>query len=488
VSTTLAANVTFADPVAWGRDALWTVSVRCITVTLTHRPDEPRVQLWDADESTTGSVRWSATLSDPVYPEWWGAVQGVTTTANQTFFRAAVLSFSGTDGGVISCAGGKYWFTDKLELFNTNISAGGTLSIEGTRFPITILELNNSTPTDNRFLSYDNTSGATHHRVNLRDLWIDNNDATVVRVSWHAADGFWAKDGLRNSHWENVRFQSWTRAVFWGATGTAPLGSWLNKLDRVVVNGSFNGFVFDNAANNHTFTHTSIFDSGKDADGTGSGIELLTTGNMQSFTCLGCNFEDSRAPFVRIPRAAHGLAFLGGDIESNTNSRAFHFGDNTMTDAQLSNNLNWVNGVTLSGIRFWNNLGVLISHGVAGLTVESCAWFSPWTEAAPGGSVLSSAANPEVQIDATEIRYILGITLDDSNQWMWNSRPAITDALNDNVFMNGIRYKEATPNTAGVIYVLGDVFRDRSTPHQGWAVTTAGHGRHAQRGGDDGEY
>lgn len=430
------------------------------TLTLTRAPEAGRVQLWEADGVSTGVVRFaSSAVPCVVYPEWWGAVTGDAVAANQGPIRQALLSLTAR-GGTVELGPGTYYCTDTLELLVPGCGSVYTITLKGTGNRSTVLMLSNASPTNGRFLSYNNTGGS-QHRLDLQGLSIEQSaTASVELVSWHSAVGIYCAGGPRESFWRDLYVATFT-------TGIELHDLWNNVYEHVLVYRCLNGVTVAGYHNNTDWRLLSLYKCGSSAgEGVGmscvSAVSLrLTHFNAEEMKCNGLVLENCRGVVVQ---SAH--------FEGFTNARAIAL--RGLTGSPLADTQAWTEAVVIDGCYFWNALGVHISSGVRQVEMCQCVFSSGYPS---GGYVGYNSQYGLAVASGTSLLYVEAIEYHD-NAWLLAGAPTLHFSASwyPAFLERGRRLAPgAEPGGTGFTYQYGEIVWNReSAAPRGWQCIASG--------------
>jgi len=429
--------------------------------------------------SLPGEVLMPSALE--VRPEWWGAIVTYDTTtytyaaANQNAIFCAYKALSNTTGAYfigaskVKFKAGNYVVDDGFDLTDASLSGGyRTIIFEGEAWRTTYITLYNDSAT---YLFKDDDTGNLGRSYEFRNFQFKNTIAYSAGVSWHPATAIQLKHCI-NSKFENLYFREFTEGMNLDANVVAPnvYSSIFNQVINCKAVYCKRGFTLGNNSNNWVISDSGAYGcyyTATPLDGWGWSLY-----KSKGVSFLGANVEAGGASPGFIITASSGVTISGGDIETFSGARSILVrGD---PDGDLADIRDWSTGIVISGVKFWNALGVEVRDGVKGLTLTGNAW----TNSYPASGL---APNPDYSfrvLSTSSPKYIQGIEYDDSNAWHLGIAPTahLTVGMNHAVRYNGQSWKSAAnaPNTAYGTWKQGTRVMWTVNPAFYWTVKESG--------------
>jgi len=416
-----------------------------------------------------------------VRPEWWGAITTYDTTtythaaANQNAIFCAYKALSNTTGATLIGASkikfraGNYVVDDGFDLTDASLSGGWkTIIFEGEAWRTTFITLHNDSAT---YLFKDDDTGNEGRSYEFRNFQFKNTIAYVAGVSWHPATAIQLKHCL-NSKFENLYFREFTEGMNLDANvdGAVVHSSIFNQVINCRAVYCKRGFTLGNNSNNWVISDSNAYGCYYTATPLeGWGFSLYKS---KGVSFLGANVEGGGASPGFLITASSGVTISGGDIENYTNGRSIIvMGDSV---GNLEDIRDWSTGIVVSGVKFWNALGVEVRDGVSGLTMTG----NGWTNSYPASGSAPGALNAFRIVSTASPKYIRGIEYDDSNAWPHGIAPTAhtTVGMNHAVRYNGQSWKSAAnaPNTAYGTWTQGSRVMWTVNPAFYWVVKESG--------------
>ncbi|KKL60899.1 hypothetical protein LCGC14_2200710, partial [marine sediment metagenome] len=409
------------------------------------------------NETGTGAVIF--TNGGTVHPEWWGASADSDGTAgngtdNLAAFDSSLASLV-NEGGEIRLLPGKYRITDYWDIRIATLVSDRTIKIKG-QYRSTAIILDNDIGT--YALVYDDGSDettlqASKHVLILEGFKIGHTKTIILEETFHPGTGLYTT--ARDSLYTKLRIVGFT-------FGLHAYAAWKSAYHEVSTPYNQKGITIDRSSFLTTLDRVTVSNSGDD-NTPANGYGLLFKRSSGVISAIGA--ESSRSYGIIIENS-HGVNIVGGNIETYTNSRSILL--RGLTGANYADIRNWTTGVTISGIRFWNALGIEMDEGVGWVEIDG----NSWTNNAPGQ--IEGISTFMVRGIATDKLTVKNINYTSNNNWLLGVEPEHHRTPNwGHAFTkDGLTYQASIP-TAGT-YLQGYQIINSINPSFRWVIRSDG--------------